>query len=102
MATIKDYGNGKWRVHVCNGRKPDGSLNRKSWTIEAKSKKAAEKKASELEYEFKHGKQKIVSKKCSFNDLLKEWRESEKYQKLSPKTVERYEGMFRLSIFKLN
>lgn len=95
MATIQDYGNGKWRIIVCAGRRPDNSLNRKSWTIEAKSRKAAEKKAAQLEYEFRNGKIKEAPKRCSFNDLLQEWRGSEKYRKLSPKSVERYEGMLK-------
>lgn len=46
MATIIDYGNGKYRAIACNGRRPDGKPNRKSWTIEAKSMNAAKKEKS--------------------------------------------------------
>ncbi|WP_054750294.1 tyrosine-type recombinase/integrase [Ruminiclostridium josui] len=95
MATIKDYGNGKFRIVASNGRRHDGKPNRASWTIEAKSMKEAEKKAVELEYEFKHGKKKSISKKYSFNDLINEWRKSDRYQQMSPKTIERYEGMLK-------
>ncbi len=95
MATIKDYGNGKFRIVASNGRRHDGTPNRASWTIEAKSMKEAEKKAVELEYEFKHGKKKSIQKKYSFNDLIYEWRKSDRYQQMSPKTTERYEGMIK-------
>ncbi len=95
MATIKNYGNGKYRVIACNGRNTDGKPNRMSWTIEAKSMKAAKKRAAELEYEFKYGKMKRSPKKYTFNNLLDVWREDKCYKDLSPKTKERYEGMLR-------
>ncbi len=95
---IKDYGNGKFRVGASNGRRPNGTPNRKTWTIEAENVEEAMKKAKGLENEFKSVKKKPIIKIYSFNELLQEWRRSRKYKKLSPKTIERYEGMLKHKI----
>lgn len=92
MAGIKELSNKKFRIDAYNGRLPNGKLNRKTWVIDAKSLKDAERQAVILENEFKHGKQSTI-KNATFNDLVNEWRNSDKLQQLSPKTIERYEGM---------
>ena len=74
MASTREMGNGKWRVDLCYGRKSDGTLNRTSRVITAKSKKDAEMQAQALEYEFRNGQ--VASIEVStFNELVNIWRE---------------------------
>ena len=92
MAIVTEYGNGngKWRVIVCNGYLPNGKLDRKSWVIEAKSRAAAEKKAMELEVDYKRGEKEKDGYKATFIQLVEKWRELRK-EKLSEKTKDSYE-----------
>ena len=94
MASIKDLGNNKYRVHVCNGFKPDGRVNRTSKVITAKSRKDAEKQAQALEVDFKRGKQISTSAASTFAGLVENWRKSVNPD-LEYKTIERYEGMLK-------
>ena len=94
MPSIKDLGNNKYRVFVCNGFKPDGRVNRTSKVITAKSRKDAEKQAQAMEVDFKRGQQIQFSSAPTFIELADRWRELEKPKK-EYKTQERYEGMLR-------
>ncbi len=78
MASIKDLGNGKYRIHICNGFKSDGKVNRTSKVITAKSKKDAEKQAQALEVDFRRGQQVQFAHAPTFNDLVERWRKEEK------------------------
>lgn len=91
MASIKDLGNGKYRVHLCSGRKADGTLNRTSKVITAKSDRDAEKQAQALEVDFKRGNQIQFSSAPSFTELVERWRELKKPE-MEYKTQERYEN----------
>ncbi len=91
MASIKDLGQGKYRVFICDGFKADGSVNRTSKVITAKSKRDAEKQAQVLEVDFKRGQQIQFAHAENFNDLVTIWRE-EKKPDMERKTQERYEG----------
>lgn len=86
-----------YRTVACNGRGSDGKVIRKTWTFEASSLKAAKKKGEQLEFEWKNSNKKTVANP-TFNNLVKEWRESDKYNSLSPKTIDRYEGMLKHNI----
>lgn len=55
MASMRNLGNGKYRVYLCNGRKPNGKANRKSKTIMARSLADAVKQAKNLETNFRRG-----------------------------------------------
>ena len=66
MASIKDMGNGKYRIFICDGFKPDGRVNRTSKTIYAKSKKDAERQAQAMEVDFKRGQQVQPSNASTF------------------------------------
>lgn len=55
MASMRNLGNGKYRVYLCNGRKPNGKANRTSKTIIARSLADAAKQAKALETDFKRG-----------------------------------------------
>lgn len=55
MASIKDLGNNRYRVFICNGFKADGKVNRTSKVITAKSMADAKKQAAALEVDFKRG-----------------------------------------------
>lgn len=96
MASIKDLGNGKYRIFICNGFKPDGRVNRTSRTISAKSRKNAEKQAQAMEVDFKRGQQIQFSNASTFSELVDKWRESDQYdKKIVLKTRERYEEMLK-------
>ncbi len=94
MASIKDNGNGKYRIIVCNGYLPNGKVNRHTETITAKSHKDAEKQAEAIEVDFKRGD--IVSKSSivTFNILVDKWRDL-KENDLAEKTRVRYEGILK-------
>ncbi len=94
MASIKDLGNNKYRLFVCNGFKPDGRVNRISKVITAKSMRDAEKQAQALEVDFKRGQQIQFSSAPTFSELVDKWREVEKPD-IALKTQERYEGMLK-------
>lgn len=94
MASVKALGNGKYRVFVCNGFKPDGKVNRSSKVITAKSDRDAEKQAEELEVNFRHEKAEPDSKNVTFNYLVDKWREL-KEGDLAEKTKVRYEGILK-------
>ena len=94
MASIKDLGNNKYRLFVCNGFKPDGRGNRISKVITAKSMRDAEKQAQALEVDFKRGQQIQFSSAPTFSELVDKWREVEKPD-IALKTQERYEGMLK-------
>ncbi len=91
MPSIKELGQGKYRVFICNGFKADGKVNRTSKVITAKSKRDAEKQAQALEVDFKRGQQVQFTHAPTFNDLVKTWRDTEA-KNVDPKTKERYEG----------
>lgn len=97
MASVREYKkNDKnetiYRAIACNGRDADGKPNRKSWTYEAKSLTAAIKKGEQLENEWKNaGGGRQPSKDMTLQEFVeKKWMETQKYQKLSPKTQDRY------------
>lgn len=90
MASIKELGNGKYRVFVCNGIKPDGKLNRSSKVIEAKSMADAKRQAQALEVDFKRGNEIQFSKAPTFSELVTKWREL-KADEVGDKTREAYE-----------
>ena len=92
MASIKDMGNGKYRIFICDGLKPDGKVNRTSQTIYAKSKKDAERQAQAMEVDFKRGQQVQPSNASTFSELVDKWRDMAKPD-IVVKTQERYEGM---------
>ena len=94
MASIKDMGNGKYRIFICDGFKPDGRVNRTSKTIYAKSKKDAERQAQAMEVDFKRGQQIQFSSTPTFSELADKWREVEKPD-MAFKTQDRYEGMLK-------
>lgn len=97
MASIKDYGNGKYRVICCNGFRADGKVDRFTKTITAKSKKDAEKQAQVMEVHFKEGtllQARSSVQDFTFNQLVDRWREL-KTGDLVEKTRERYEGILR-------
>lgn len=94
MASIKDQGNGKYRVFICDGFKPDGRVNRTSKTIYAKSKKDAERQAQAMEVDFKRGQQVQFAHADTFTDLVNKWRDIKKPD-VEFKTQERYEGMLK-------
>ena len=91
MASIKNLGNGKYRVFVCNGFKSDGRVNRSSKVITAKSLKDVEKQAQALEVDFKRGHQIQFSGAPTFSDLVNKWRELKK-DEMGYKSQDRYEG----------
>ena len=96
MASVKNLGNNKFRVFICDGFKPDGRVNRTSKVITAKSMRDAEKQAQAMEVDFKRGQQIQPSNASTFSDLVDKWRESDRYDKeIVLKTRERYEGMLR-------
>lgn len=76
MASIKNLGNNKYRIFVCDGFKPDGRVNRISKTIFAKSERDAEKQAQAMEVDFKRGQQIQFSSTPTFSELADKWRES--------------------------
>lgn len=94
MASIKELGNGKYRVFICNGFKSDGKVNRTSKVIEAKSKKDAEKQAVALEVDYKRGQAVQFTHAPTFNDLVEKWRDIRKPD-MEHKTQERYEGFLK-------
>lgn len=98
MASVKDLGKGKYRVFICNGFKADGKVNRTSKVIEAKSLADAKKQANALEVDYKRGKEVQTAHAPTFNDLVKDWRATEK-KGMDSKTQERYEGF--LSAFMI-
>lgn len=91
MASIKELGNGKYRVFVCNGFKADGKVNRTSKVIEARSLSDAKKQAAALEVDYKRGQEVQTAHAPTFNDLVEKWRELKKPD-MEHKTQERYEG----------
>lgn len=91
MASIKELGNGKYRVFICNGFKPNGKVNRTSKVITARSMVDAKKQAAALEVDYKRGQQVQTAHAPTFTDLVNEWRELKK-AKTEHKTQERYEG----------
>lgn len=100
MASIQNLGNGKYRVFLCAGLKPDGKVNRISRTISAKSWRDAEKQAQTLEVDFKRGQQVQPSNASTFSELVDKWRESDQYdKKIVLKTRDRYEGMLKNFLF---
>lgn len=97
MPSIKDLGNGKYRVFICNGFKADGKVNRTSKVITAKSLRDAEKQANALEVDFKRGQQVQFTHAPTFCDLVEKWREIKK-PGLDEKTQERNENFLRFMI----
>lgn len=91
MASVKDLGEGKYRVFICNGFNPDGRVNRTSKVISAKSMKDAQNQAQALEVDFKRGHQVQFSNAPTFSNLVEKWRELKKSE-LEEKTQNRYEG----------
>ncbi len=69
MPSIKELGQGKYRVFICDGFKADGKVNRTSKVITAKSKRDAEKQAQALEVDFKRGQQIQFAHAENFKDL---------------------------------
>jgi len=97
MASIKDLGQGRYRVFICNGFKPDGKVNRTSKVITAKSVRDAEKQAQALEVDFKRGQQIQTAHAPTFNDLVEKWRELKKPE-MEDKTQKRYEEFLVLMV----
>lgn len=91
MASIKELGNNKYRVFICNGFKPDGKVNRTSKVITARSMADAKKQAAALEVDCKREEQVQLAHAPTFIDLVEKWRELKK-SKMEHKTQERYEG----------
>ena len=91
MASIKALGDGKYRVFICNGYKPDGKVNRTSKVITAKSIADAKKQAQALEVDFKRGNQIQFSNAATFTELVVKWREL-KADEIGGKTRDSYEG----------
>lgn len=105
MASIKDLGNGKYRVFACNGFRSDGKVNRITKVIKAKSLKDAERQANEIEVHFKDGvirskkeekaeKARQDSQIISFVDLVEKWRELVESKK-QEKSKERDEELLK-------
>lgn len=91
MASIKELGNNKYRVFICDGFKPDGKVNRTSKVITAKSLADAKKQAAALEVDYKRGEKVQTAHEPNFNNLVEKWRELKKPD-MEHKTQERYEG----------
>lgn len=91
MASVIDLGNNKYRLIVSNGYDIKGKRKRASKTVEAKSKREAEKQATLLESEVINGKVEH-SNHYKFSQLVDQWRIYQKPQ-LAEKTVARYEGI---------
>jgi len=94
VASIKELGNGKYRIFICNGFKENGKVNRTSKVITAKSAKDAEKQAQVLEIDFKRAATSCTELKCTFSQLVDKWREL-KSSELAEKTLSRYEGILK-------
>lgn len=92
MASIKDLGNGKYRVFLCNGFKEDGRPNRTSKVITAKSLRDAEKQAQALEVDFRRCVEVPQTSDQTFADLVEKWRIEEKPY-IADKTRDSYEIM---------
>lgn len=92
MASIKDYGNGKYRVLICDGYLPNGKLNRLSKTITAKTKTDLKKQVEALEVDFIRRGKKEEKKDLTFNELVEKWRKHI-VPELAEKTQVRYEGL---------
>lgn len=92
MASIKDLGNGKYRVFLCNGFKEDGRPNRTSKVITAKSLRDAEKQAQALEVDFRRCVETQETVGYTFADVVEKWR-SLKKSNIQQKTQDSYEIM---------
>lgn len=97
MPSIKELGNGKYRVFICDGIRADGKVNRTSKVITAKSKKDAEKQAQMLEVDYKRGQQIQLAHAPTFAELVDKWRELKKPNQ-EDKTQERNENFLRFMI----
>ena len=91
MASVKDLGNGKWKVTISAGFDGAGNRKRIYKTIEAKSEPAAQKKANLLEAEVAKGDY-TEPTHFTFADYVEVWRKDAK-RKLAPKTYFRYNEM---------
>lgn len=92
----KEDGTIIYRTVASNGRGLDGKPIRKTWTFEARSLKAAKKKGDLLEAEWKaETKRNLPVSNPTFGELVEFWRTTYKYQKLAPKTKERYEDLLK-------
>lgn len=74
MASIKELGNGKYRVHVSDGFLQNGKVNRMSKNITAKSLADARKQANAIEVDFKRGAIAPAGGVTTFRDLVNVWR----------------------------
>lgn len=90
MASVKDMGNGKYRVFICNGFDRNGKLNRTTKVIHAKSMADAKRQAQVLEVDIKR-RPSDLGRTPTFVELVAEWRKLKK-DKLEIKTQLRYEG----------
>lgn len=88
MASVKELGNGKWKVTISAGTDAYGHRKRIFRTIEAKSEPAAQKQAKILEVEVLKGEY-IEPSKFTFAQYVLEW-DKDAQRKLSPKTYHRY------------
>lgn len=100
MASIKNLGNGKYRVFISNKfNEETGKRNMVTRTITAKSDSDANKQAVILE--DKVHKSRVEANNCTFNKLVDEWRKyRDTKKKKAEKTIVRYEGI--LNSFMLN
>lgn len=86
---IKDYGNGKYRVQICNGFKADGKVNRMTKTLTAKNKTDLKNQMNTLEVDFRCGAQQTKIKEHTFVGVVEKWKEIE-LPKIRTNTADRY------------
>lgn len=97
MASIKSLGGDRYRIFLCR-TKPDGTLERPSKIIQAKSMADARRQANAIESDFRRSpfepSASTTRPDYTFDDIVQEWRKVEA-PKLAVKTYERYEGFLR-------
>lgn len=98
MASVKDLGNGKYKIWISLGFNSDNTRDRVVKTIKAKDLEKAKAKAAVLENKYKEeGYQKPV--KYTFDELFQKWLDSHQGEKqLSIKTKTRYQQMHKSRI----
>lgn len=100
MASIKDLGNGKYRIFISNKfNEETGKRNMVTKVITAKSFNDAEKQAILLE--DKVHKSRVEANNCTFNELVDKWRKyRDTKKKKAEKTIVRYEGILNSFMLK--
>lgn len=93
MASIKNLGNGKFRVIISDGYTLKGERRRVTKTIQAKSMRDAEKQAIDLASEVQKNKVEH-NNNVTFSELIDKYRML-KEPNLTVKVIDRYEGIIK-------